>query len=171
MFTTLGATLAWAMALPTGTPSRAATVGLIGLVLSQMLETLSDSRGPLVVATNVGTVAVMAGIISTPGVSQVFGCTPVGPVGWGQAVAAALIAGGVSALLPGVVDQVVEKVHALLVDGQDADADQDCVDVLDRGSEDLDAGLDERIRAHVPQDIGHVGQPNPESPFGEGLPN
>ena len=59
VFTTLGGTLAWAMALPVGSPARASTVGLIGLVLSQMMQTLSDSHGPLVVATNVGTVAAM----------------------------------------------------------------------------------------------------------------
>ncbi len=77
--TTGGATAAWLLGRVTGRPRRAATEALIGLVSTQILQTLIDSHGPLVVATNVGTFAAMIGIISTPAVSQLFGCTPVGP--------------------------------------------------------------------------------------------
>jgi len=111
VFTSLGALLAWTFGRATGTASRAATIGLIGLVVTQMIETLTDSHGPLVVATNVGTLAVMALIISIPGVSQMFGCTPIGPVGWAQAFAAAGIAAGVSTLTPRFVDWLIERVH------------------------------------------------------------
>lgn len=161
VFTTLGGTLAWAMALPIGSPARASTVGLIGLVLSQMMQTLSDSHGPLVVATNVGTVAAMAAVISTPGVSQLFGCTPVGPLGWGQAATGALIAGGVAKLVPGVINTLADKVEESVLDSQDTEADQDGVDVFDGGSQQSDTGLDEGVGADVAHDIAHEGQPNP----------
>lgn len=157
VFTTLGGTLAWAMALPVGSPARASTVGLIGLVLSQMMQTLSDSHGPLVVATNVGTVAMMGAIISTPGVSQVFGCTPVGPVGWAQAVGGAVAAGAVSKLVPGVIDRLADSV----VDGENSETDQDGVDVFDSGSEQPDARFDEGVGADVAHDVAHTGQPKP----------
>jgi cation-transporting P-type ATPase I len=171
VFTTLGATLAWAMALPTGTPRRAATVGLIGLVLSQMLQTLSDSHGPLVVATNVGTVLAMAAIISTPGVSQLFGCTPVGPVGWTQAGIAALVGGGVATLLPGVIDRIADRISASFLDVENADTNEDRVDVLDDGSQQPDSGVDEGVGADAAQGVTHVGQPNLRSSINERSPN
>lgn len=171
VFTTLGATLAWAMARLTGRPRRAATVGLIGLVLSQMLETLSDSHGPLVVATNIGTVLVMGAIISTPGVSQVFGCTPVGPIGWAQAIVAALAAGGVSALLPAVVQRIADRIENSVLDGQNADTDEDRVDVFEGGRQQPHAGVDEGVGAQASHDIAHAAQLSPVPAIGEGLPN
>ena len=35
-------------------------------------------------------------MISTPGLSQIFGCTPVDPLGWGQAFLATAIAASLS---------------------------------------------------------------------------
>ena len=84
--TTAGATMAWLPARATGTRRRASTVALIGLVSTQMLQTLADSHGPLVVATTSAHSRRWRAVISTPGLSQLFGCTPVGPVGWGQAL-------------------------------------------------------------------------------------
>ncbi|HZE18252.1 MAG TPA: HAD-IC family P-type ATPase, partial [Mycobacterium sp.] len=86
--TAIGATLAWVMASATGTPRRAATVALIAVVCSQLGQTLADSRGRLVVVTTVGSVVVLAVAVTTPGLSHVFGCTPVGPLAWGQALLA-----------------------------------------------------------------------------------
>jgi Ca2+-transporting ATPase len=171
VFTTLGGTLAWAMAVPMLLPRRAATVGLIGLVLSQMMQTLSDSHGPLVVATNVGTVTMIGAIISTPGVSQLFGCTPVGPIGWGQAIVAALIAGGVATVLPRAIDWLVENLNASVVDDEYAGSDEDGVDVLDSGGQHANTGFDESIRGDVAHDVAHKGQPNPQQSIWEGLPN
>nr|WP_099020410.1 cation-translocating P-type ATPase [Mycolicibacterium palauense] len=162
VFTTLGGTLAWALALPVGSPARASTVGLIGLVLTQMMQTLSDSHGPLVVATNLSTVTMMAGIISTPGVSQVFGCTPVGPIGWGQAAAAALAAGAVTKALPGVMDHLAGKLQTSVFDGEDADTQQDGVNVFDDGSEQSNTSVDQGIRTHVTHDFAHTTDVNPE---------
>ncbi|MDQ2636238.1 MAG: cation-translocating P-type ATPase, partial [Actinomycetota bacterium] len=120
--TTGGATAAWLMARMTGRQRRAATAAMIGLVSTQILQTLIDSHGPLVVATNVGTFAAMIGIISTPGLSQLFGCTPVGPFAWGQAISAALGATMISAAAPNVLARVWAA--RSVVDDDDTDADQ-----------------------------------------------
>ncbi|BBZ66140.1 metal cation transporting ATPase H [Mycolicibacterium insubricum] len=106
--TTIGATGAWALGRMTGRPERAATVGLAGLVLTQLFSILSESHGPLVVATSAGTFVVMAGVITIPGVSNLFGCTPLGPVGWGQAALAAAGATAFAKVAPGAVEQVGE---------------------------------------------------------------
>ncbi|OBI45471.1 cation-translocating P-type ATPase [Mycobacterium sp. E796] len=98
--TTTGAMLAWSMASVTGTPRRAATVALIGLVGTQLAQTLVDSHGPLVVLTTAGSLAALAAVVSTPGLSQVFGCTPVDPVAWGEALLAAAVACVLSAVAP-----------------------------------------------------------------------
>ena len=68
-----------------------------------MMQTLADSHGPLVVATTAGSFAAMVGVVSTPGLSQLFGCTPVGPFGWGQAFFAAGAASALSAFAPGLL--------------------------------------------------------------------
>lgn len=98
--TTTGAMLAWSMASVTGTPRRAATVALIGLVGTQLAQTLVDSHGPLVVLTTAGSLAALAVVVSTPGLSQVFGCTPVDPLAWGQALLAAAAACVLAAVAP-----------------------------------------------------------------------
>jgi Ca2+-transporting ATPase len=142
--TTTGATAAWLMASVTGRPRRAATAALIGLVSTQMLQTLIDSHGPLVVATNIGTFATMIGIVSTPGVSQLFGCTPVGPVAWGQAFLAAAGATAASAVAPALLARVT-GIGSVLDDDDDARAHQDGVDLMDRRGEDADRSTEQRV--------------------------
>ena len=107
--TAIGATLAWLMASATGTPRRAATVALIGLVCAQLAQTLVDSHGRLVVMTTVGSVAVLVVVVTTPGLSHVFGCTPVGPVAWGQALLATAVATLASALAPELLARASES--------------------------------------------------------------
>jgi len=109
--TTSGATLAWLLARPTGTARHAATVALIGLVSAQLMQTLVDSNSPTVVLTTLGSLAVMGGVISTPGLSQLFGCTPVGPLGWGQGLFAATTATALSAFAPGLLARVADEVR------------------------------------------------------------
>ncbi|WP_373692433.1 HAD-IC family P-type ATPase [[Mycobacterium] kokjensenii] len=86
------ASAAWGMArlsvLP-GAPQRAATVALITLVTTELAQTLVDSRAPLVLLTAAGSFAAFAAAISLPGISQLLGCTPVGPLGWSRALGAA----------------------------------------------------------------------------------
>ncbi len=102
--TTIGATSAWTLAKLTGRNRRASTVGLVALVASQLGQTLLDSRSPLVVVTAGGSLTALAALISTPGVSQVLGCTPLGPIGWSQALGCAtgatVFAGVAERLIP-----------------------------------------------------------------------
>ncbi|UGQ42423.1 cation-translocating P-type ATPase [Rhodococcus aetherivorans] len=98
--TAAGATAAWLMARGTGTHQRASTVALIALVGTQLGQTLLDSRSPLVVGTVLGSLATMAMLVSTPGVSGFLGCVPVGPVGWTQGLGSAAVATALAALAP-----------------------------------------------------------------------
>ena len=92
--TALGASAAWFAARATGRAQRASTVALVALVGTQLGQTVAAGgiRRPLVVVTGVGSAAVLAGIVQTPGVSQFMGCTPLGPLGWSQAATASVVA-------------------------------------------------------------------------------
>ncbi len=88
--TTLGATTAWALARLTGRSRRASTVALAALVGTQLGQTLiAGGRDRTVLAAGLGSAALLAGVIQTPGVSRFFGCTPLGPVGWTIALGSA----------------------------------------------------------------------------------
>ncbi|MEV3965086.1 HAD-IC family P-type ATPase [Nocardia sp. NPDC050193] len=82
--TAAAATAAWAIGRWTpGTRRRSATMGLTALVGAQLAQTLVLRHDdPLVVATAVGSAAVLVAVVEMPGVSQFFGCTPLGPVAW-----------------------------------------------------------------------------------------
>lgn len=84
---------AWLGGRVTGiTRRRAATIALVGIVGAQLGQTLlAGGHSPLVIAASLASAAVLAVVIQTPGVSQFFGCQPIGPLGWaiGLAVAAA----------------------------------------------------------------------------------
>ncbi|WP_083884487.1 cation-translocating P-type ATPase [Nocardia higoensis] len=88
--TAAAATAAWAIGRWTpGTRRRSATMGLTALVGAQLAQTLVlRQESPLVMATAVGSAAVLVAIVETPGISQFFGCTPLGPLAWGGVVAA-----------------------------------------------------------------------------------
>ncbi|MDT5189910.1 MAG: cation-transporting P-type ATPase, partial [Mycobacterium sp.] len=100
--TAAAATAAWALASMTGRQRRASTVALVALVSTQLGQTLIDSRSPLVVGTAVGSLMALGALISTPGVSQLLGSTPLGPVGWAQALTTAAGATAVAAIAPRV---------------------------------------------------------------------
>jgi cation-transporting ATPase I len=53
-----------------------------------------------VLASSAGSAAVLAGIVQTPGLGQLFGCTPLGPVAWAIAGSATAGATVITALLP-----------------------------------------------------------------------
>ena len=103
--TAAAATAAWMMAGVTGRPRRASTVALVALVSTQLGQTLLDSRAPLVVLTAGGSLVMMGTLISIPGVSQLLGCTPLGPIGWAQALGSA----GVATAAVGVVTRVLDS--------------------------------------------------------------
>ncbi|PIB75612.1 cation-translocating P-type ATPase [Mycolicibacterium brumae] len=120
--TTVGASLAWAMGRMTGRPERAATVGLAGLVLTQLFSIVTESHGPLVVATSAGTFVFMAGVISIPGVSHLFGCTPLGPVGWGQAALAAGAATAFAKAAPELTERIGQWAREHLESGAESES-------------------------------------------------
>lgn len=82
LITSVIASINWGLARVTGTPERASTIALLGLVGSQLGQTLFASKGSAsVVATAVGSLALLVAIVEVPGLSQFFGCRPLGPVG------------------------------------------------------------------------------------------
>ncbi len=87
--TAAATTAAWAMGSVTGRPQRASTVALVALVGAELGQTLLDSHAPLVVLTALGSLTAMGTLISIPVVSQLLGCTPLGPVGWAQGLGSA----------------------------------------------------------------------------------
>ncbi|OBJ60377.1 haloacid dehalogenase [Mycobacterium sp. 1423905.2] len=103
--TAAAATAAWTMAGVTGLPRRASTVALVALVSAQLGQTLLDSRDWLVVFTAAGSLAAMGTLISIPLISQLLGCTPIGPVGWAQALGSA----GAATVAVAVLNRVLES--------------------------------------------------------------
>jgi len=99
--TALGATTAWALGRVTGRRRRASTIGLAALIGTQLGQTLLvGGHSPLVVVTVLASGAVLVGVVQTPGVSRFFGCTPLGPAGWGIVLAATATATAAAALAP-----------------------------------------------------------------------
>jgi cation-transporting ATPase I len=97
--TAAGALLAWTGGRLTGRGRRASTMGLSALIATQLGQTLlANTRSPVVIVTCGASAAALVLIVNTPGVSQFFGCTPLGPVGWGI-VAASSAAGTATAVL------------------------------------------------------------------------
>lgn len=100
--TAAGATAAWAIGRWTpGTERRTATMGLTALVTTQLAQTLLTRRhSPLVLGTALGSAGVLVAIVQTPGISQFFGCTPLGPVAWSGVIGSTAGATAVSVLAP-----------------------------------------------------------------------
>ncbi len=101
--TATAATAAWLMSGFVMQPRRASTVALVALVSTQLGQTLIDSHSPLVVTTALGSLATLGMVISIPVVSQLLGCTPLGPVGWTQALGTAAVAIVAAAVAPQVL--------------------------------------------------------------------
>jgi cation-transporting ATPase I len=81
--TTAGATAAWTAGRLTGFRGRAGTMGLAALITTQLGQTAwAGRRSPLVLVTAVGSLAVLAAVVQTPGLSRFFGCTPLDPLAW-----------------------------------------------------------------------------------------
>jgi cation-transporting ATPase I len=102
-----GATGAWLIARASGTRRRASTVALVALVGTQLGQTaLVGGTSPVVLGSTVVSAAALVGIVQTPGVSQFFGCTPLGPLGWSIATGAAATATGASVVVPWALERV-----------------------------------------------------------------
>jgi cation-transporting ATPase I len=105
--TAAGATGAWLLARPTGTSRRASTVALAALVGTQLGQTaVIGGTSPVVLTSTLVSAGVLVGIVQTPGLSHFFGCTPMGPVGWGIAVGSAAVATGSSVVAPWAVKRL-----------------------------------------------------------------
>ena len=95
-----GATGAWILARATGSRRRAGTVALGALVGTQLGQTMVlGGSSPVVLASALVSGAVLVVIVQTPGVSQFFGCTPLGPLGWGIVAGTAAAATGASVVM------------------------------------------------------------------------
>ncbi|MEU6072561.1 HAD-IC family P-type ATPase [Micromonospora sp. NPDC047074] len=124
--TTLGATAGWTLARYTGRRRRAGTVALVSLVGTQLGQTvLAGGTSPAVLASTVASAGVLAVVVQTPGVSQFFGCTPLGPVGWTIATGSALGATFANGALTRLVERLPRSESGPAdrpdADGPDAD--------------------------------------------------
>ncbi|MEU0069861.1 cation-translocating P-type ATPase [Streptomyces sp. NPDC006332] len=105
--TTLGATTGWLAARLTGRVARARTVALVALVGAQLGQTLlAGGRSRAILVSALGSLAALAVVVQTPGLSHFFGCTPLGPVAWAIALSAAAAATVSSLFLPAPVSRV-----------------------------------------------------------------
>lgn len=99
--TTLGATAAWQAGRMTGRRKRADTMGLAAVVLTELGQTLhANWRSPLVITTSAVSAMALGVIVETPGVSQFFGCTPLGPAAWTMTAASSAGATLAAAIAP-----------------------------------------------------------------------
>ncbi|MBX3465384.1 MAG: cation-translocating P-type ATPase [Planctomycetes bacterium] len=104
--TALAAWGAWLPARLMGPRASADTVGLVGLVGAQLGQTLVvGGRDPRVLVAGLGSLGALLTVVETPGLSQFFGCRPLGPLGLLQAGAAAAAATGAAAVLPGALER------------------------------------------------------------------
>jgi cation-transporting ATPase I len=68
-------------------------VALAALVGTQLGQTIvMGRRSPVVLASGLVSVGALGIIVQTPGLSQFFGCRPLGPAGWAIATGSATIA-------------------------------------------------------------------------------
>ncbi|PJE95169.1 haloacid dehalogenase [Streptomyces carminius] len=117
--TTLGAGLAWGAARLTGRGRRASTVALASVVGTQLAQTLlTGGLDRNVLFAGLGSAAALMGVIQTPGVSQFFGCTPLGPVAWGITLSSITTA----TLLGAAATPLVRRLAAESAEGTDPDA-------------------------------------------------
>ncbi|WP_239341476.1 HAD-IC family P-type ATPase [Frankia sp. CiP3] len=87
--TTAAASGAWLVARLTGRRRHADTVGLAALIGTQLGQTVLVGRGSWSVPLSaLGSAAVLVAIVQIPGLSQFFGCSPLGPLGWTTAAGA-----------------------------------------------------------------------------------
>ncbi len=108
------ATAAWLAARMTGRPGRARTVALAALVGAELGQTLLvGGRSRSVAMTGLTSTGLLVAIVQTPGVSQFFGCTPIGPLGWAIAGTSAAAATAGSLLLPQFGHSLLPAVRAV----------------------------------------------------------
>jgi cation-transporting P-type ATPase I len=111
------ASAAWRVARMTGSPARARTVGLAALIGAELGQTLLvGGRSPAVAAASLASLGVLVAVVQTPGVSQFFGCTPLGPAGWSVAAISAVTATAGSAAVPSFGSALPPAIRSLAGD-------------------------------------------------------
>jgi cation-transporting ATPase I len=104
--TTAGATGAWATGRLTGPRGRAGTMGLAALITTQLGQTAwAGRRSPLVLVTAAGSLAVLVGVVQTPGLSRFFGCTPLDPLSWLVVLGSAAAGTAGAEVVPALLDR------------------------------------------------------------------
>ncbi|MFT3923655.1 MAG: cation-transporting P-type ATPase [Myxococcales bacterium] len=112
--TSFGAGSAWTLARLSGGQARARTVGLVGLVGTQLGQTLlKGGHSRSVLWTSLGSFAALGLIIQTPGLSQLFGCTPLGPIAWTTGLTTSAFATALSPAVDTAVLKTSELVQAV----------------------------------------------------------
>ncbi|MDX2050793.1 MAG: HAD-IC family P-type ATPase [Polyangiaceae bacterium] len=107
--TAIGAGTAWMASRFTSSRPRASTVGLLALVGTQLGQTLVSGRfNRSVVTTSLASAGVLAAIVQTPGVSGIFGCRPIGPIGWALAVGSSAGATALGAYFPQLSNEAIK---------------------------------------------------------------
>ncbi|WP_190813285.1 cation-translocating P-type ATPase [Saccharopolyspora pogona] len=100
IITAASAFTAWVLGRATGTRRHADTVALVALVGAQLGQTLViRGRTPLVVAGALASMAALAAIVQTPGLSHFFGSTPLLPHGWAIALGCTIAASAAGLVL------------------------------------------------------------------------
>lgn len=107
--TTAATSIAWLLARLGGRQG-ASTVSMLTLVGSQLVQTLQMAKGSkMVIGTSIGSLAVLVGIVQTPGISQFFGCRPLGPLGLMQAAGVTAGSAVVQTVVPKWADKWIES--------------------------------------------------------------
>lgn len=122
--TTVGASTAWVIGRFTGTRASANTIGLLALVGSQLGQTMVSGRfSRPVIMTSVTSAALLATVVQTPGLSHLFGCRPIGPIGWATAIGASTAATYAGIRFPALVNEIMRRTKLdtpVLVDDPEA---------------------------------------------------
>jgi cation-transporting ATPase I len=112
--TGLGAGTAWTIGRLTGGSTRARTIGLVGLVGTQLGQTLRSggSTSRSVFWTSIGSGLALGFVVQMPGLSQLFGCTPLGPIAWTTALSSATAATLISPFVDGALERIEKLIHS-----------------------------------------------------------
>lgn len=120
--TTIGAGSAWSLGRLVSTREKATTMGLVGVVCTQLGQTIvSGGANFPVLLTGIGSTAALLAMIQTPGVSRFFGCTPLGPLAWTTALGSSAATTYLSVAVPRAFERLTERIqqgltHTPLVD-------------------------------------------------------
>ncbi|MGH3915897.1 MAG: cation transporting ATPase C-terminal domain-containing protein [Pseudonocardiaceae bacterium] len=88
-----GAGMAWLIGRMLTTPGQRSTVALVALVTTQLGQTMVVcGRTPLVLGAGAASLAAPATIVAVPGLSQLFGCRPLTPLGWAIGLGTTMLA-------------------------------------------------------------------------------